>query len=158
MMRRRDRGIRWRVKAHHDERGQAIVEMALVLPLMLVLIVAIADVARAAWTNSTLATAAREGSRYAIVHGAESDDPSGPGSARFTAPDRDTGVEAVVRAKAVGVRDVQVTVRWPDGNNGRGSRVVVEASVVFVPSMSDLLLNGAFRLTLSSSSTLVIHR
>lgn len=157
-MSRLRRGVGKPRAAHRDEGGQAIVEMALVLPLMLVLIVAIADVARAAWTNSTLATAAREGSRYAIVHGAESADPSGPGSSRYTAPDRDTGVEAVVRAKAVGVRDVQVIARWPDGDNGRGSRVTVEASVVFTPSMSDFLLNGAFKLTLSASSTLVIHR
>ena len=54
-----------------DERGQSLVEFALLLPLMLLIITGLFDVARAVWQENTLAYAAREGTRYAIVHGSE---------------------------------------------------------------------------------------
>ncbi len=59
--------------------GQALVETALVLPLLLLLIVGLFDVGRAIWLSNTLATAVREGTRYGVVHGALSGSPTGPG-------------------------------------------------------------------------------
>jgi Flp pilus assembly protein TadG len=53
-----------------DDGGQALVEFALVLPVLLLLILGLIDVARAVEEENTLAFAAREGTRYAIVHGA----------------------------------------------------------------------------------------
>ncbi|MGH2500686.1 MAG: TadE/TadG family type IV pilus assembly protein [Candidatus Limnocylindria bacterium] len=140
------------------DRGQSVVEFALVLPLALLLVVGIVDAARAVWAANALTAAAREGTRYAIVHGAQSEEPSGPGSATFTAPDSDTAVEAVVRARASGLSDVSVSARWPDGHSGRGSPVVVEASAPFTPALSAALLGGGLRITLRAGSTLVIHR
>src|SRR2546428_7084085 len=57
------------VRARQGERGQALVEFALLLPLMLLIITGLFDVARAVWQENTLAYAAREGTLYAIVHG-----------------------------------------------------------------------------------------
>jgi Flp pilus assembly protein TadG len=50
-------------------RGQAMVELALVLPVFILLMVGIFDLGRVIWVNDTLSTAAREAARFAIVHG-----------------------------------------------------------------------------------------
>jgi len=52
------------------DHGQAIVETALVLPILVLLLIGIFDLGRAVWLSNTLATAVREGSRYGVVHGA----------------------------------------------------------------------------------------
>jgi hypothetical protein len=49
--------------------GQALVEFALVLPLFLLMLFAIIDIGRVIWANDNLANAAREGARWASVHG-----------------------------------------------------------------------------------------
>jgi hypothetical protein len=51
------------------ERGQGLVEFALVLPIFLLLLVGIFDLGHVVWANDALANAAREATRYAIVHG-----------------------------------------------------------------------------------------
>ena len=50
------------------DRGQALVEFALVLPLLIVLMVGLFDLGRAVYADSTLSNAARVGSRVAIVN------------------------------------------------------------------------------------------
>ena len=49
-------------------RGQALVEFALVVPLFLLMLVGIFDLGRAVFTYNTLTNAAREGARMAIVN------------------------------------------------------------------------------------------
>ena len=51
-----------------NERGQALVEFALVLPIFVLLLVAIFDLGRAVFAYNTLTNAAREGARMAIVN------------------------------------------------------------------------------------------
>jgi hypothetical protein len=60
------------------QRGQAMVEFALIFPIFILLLVGLFDLGRVIWVNDTLATAAREAARYAIVHGAKSTCPVGP--------------------------------------------------------------------------------
>lgn len=55
------------MKLLRDERGAAMVEFALVVPLLLLLIFGIAEFGRAWNINQTLADAAREGARRAVV-------------------------------------------------------------------------------------------
>ena len=50
------------------QRGQALVEFALVIPIFLLLLVAIFDLGRAVFAYNTLTNAAREGARLAIVN------------------------------------------------------------------------------------------
>jgi hypothetical protein len=52
-----------------SERGQSIVEMALVLPIFILVLVAIFDLGHVVWANDQLSNAAREAARFAIVHG-----------------------------------------------------------------------------------------
>lgn len=137
------------------EDGQALVEFALVLPVLLMLILGLFDVARAVWQENTLAYAAREGTRYAIVHGSASEAPVTQAS--------HGGIVDVVRGAAVGVSNVTVTVTYPDSAgsmpcNDRGCRVAVDARAPFIPLPSQYLLNGAFQITLRGGSLLVIQR
>jgi Flp pilus assembly protein TadG len=142
-----------------EDRAQALVETALVLPLLLLVIVGLFDVGRAIWLSNTLATAVREGTRYGVVHGALSGSPTGPGAASYTPPDTDTTITAQVRNYASGVpNNLTVLSTWPDGNANRGSRIVVTATFPFTPILSQVFLGGGLGITLRSSSTLVIEQ
>jgi Flp pilus assembly protein TadG len=140
------------------DRGQALVEMALMLPVLVLLLVGVFDLGRAVWLSNSLATAVREGTRYGVVHGALSASPAGPGSATYTAPDVDTAITSSVQRYAIGVPGLVVHATWPDGDANRGSRVVVSASFPFTPILAQAFLGGALRVTIESSSTLVIEQ
>lgn len=136
-----------------DNDGQSLVEFALVLPIVLLIITGLFDTARAVWQENTLAYAAREGTRYAIVHG------SGyPDTALIAWPNNTAQVQSVVRAAAVGVANITVTATWPDGCYDRNCRVTVDATAPFVPLPSYYMLGGAFQITLRGGSELVIQR
>lgn len=139
--------------SRHEDAGQALVEFALVVPVLLMLILGLFDVARAVQQENTLAFAAREGTRYAVVHGSSSSSPI-PSCSSCS----DATVTSIVAQNAIGVPSVSVTVDFPDGNNDRGSRVSVDATATFVPLPSQWLLNGALTVTLRGGSLLVIQR
>lgn len=83
----------------HDLRrvpGQALVEFALVAPMFFLMLFGIIDFGRYVYYVQILNNAAREGTRYAIVHGSGSYQPAGP-----TADD--PVVASVVRNYATGV-------------------------------------------------------
>ena len=143
---------------NRGDRGQALVEMALMLPVLVLLLVGVFDLGRAVWLSNSLATAVREGTRYGVVHGALSASPAGPGSATYTAPDVDTAITSSVQRYAIGVPGLVVHATWPDGDANRGSRVVVSASFPFTPILAQAFLGGALRVTIESSSTLVIEQ
>ena len=50
------------------ERGTALIEFALVLPILLVLTFCVVDISRAFWVKNTVHQAAREGVRFMVVH------------------------------------------------------------------------------------------
>jgi hypothetical protein len=137
---------------HRGESAQTLVEFALVLPLFLLVVTGLFDVARAVWQENTLAYAAREGTRYAIVHGSGATLVLGP-----TDP-AEPNISTVVRKAAVGVPNITITTAWPDAGNERGMRVSVDASAPFVPLPSQYLLGGAFQITLRGGSMLVIQK
>jgi Flp pilus assembly protein TadG len=56
------RRARWK-----DEEGAVLVEFAIVMPILLLIVWCIVDFARAYYTVNSLATAVREGARYAAV-------------------------------------------------------------------------------------------
>jgi Flp pilus assembly protein TadG len=136
---------------HRNEGAQSLVEFALVLPIFLLLITGLFDFARAVWQENTLSYAAREGTRWAIVHGSGSAAPVGP------ANPAEPNITAVVRNASVGVAAVTVTTGWPDGGNVRGQRVSVDAIAPFVPLPSYYLLGGLFQINLRGGSMLVIQ-
>ncbi len=141
--------------ARRAEGGQALIEFALVLPVLLLVILGILEMARAVSEENTLAFAAREATRYAIVHGSNaSTHISCPGTLTCT----DAAITDVVTRNAIGVPNITVVLGYPDGNNDRNSRVSVDATAPFVPLPSQFLLNGALTVTLRGGSMLVIQR
>jgi hypothetical protein len=153
------------------ESGQSMIEFALVLPVVLLVITGVFDVARAVWEENTLAYAAREGTRYAIVHGTGYCSPStcpDPDPAGVAWKNNQTGVIDAVKRASVGIGSpITVTVEWPgpDGiaNNDddcydRNCPVTVVATTNFVPLPSYYMLGSAFQITLKGGSQLVIQR
>jgi Flp pilus assembly protein TadG len=136
---------------HRGEGAQSLVEFALVLPIFLLLITGLFDLARAVWQENTLAYAAREGTRYAIVHGSGSSLPLGPSNSS------EPNIAAVVRNAAVGVGNITVTTAWPLGGNDRGQPVSVDATAPFIPLPSYYLLGSIFHIDLRGGSMLVIE-
>ncbi len=131
--------------------GTALVEFSLLLPVLLLLTLGLFDVSRAVWQENTLAYAAREGTRYAIVHGSASSSPS--------TPTNTSGIVTTVEKAAVGVPDVTVTVSYPDaGCYDRGCRVSVDATAPFTPLGSEKFMNGALNIRLRGGSLLVIQQ
>ncbi len=141
--------------SHHPERGQALVEFALVAIVFFIFVFGMVDAGRAVWNYNTLAQATREGTRYAIVHGSASTDPSGPGSENYTAPDSDTMVTQQVEKFGGGLNTSRLTVRseWPDGTNIAGNQVTVTSEYEFEPIFNFL---GLVSFTMTSSSTMEI--
>jgi hypothetical protein len=68
------------------QKGQDLVEFAIILPVLAVMIFGIIDLGRAAYYFSALQNAAREGARYAIVH-----------------PNNTNGVVNLVKSRAIGI-------------------------------------------------------
>jgi Flp pilus assembly protein TadG len=156
-----------------DDRGQSLVEFAILLPLMLLIITGLFDVARAVWQENTLSYAAREGTRFAIVHGSAGQGPLPDGWLVGAADPTDVNdhvigyIATVVQQAAIGVPNVTTVVTYPDTYAGtspavkcadRNCRVIVDASAPFIPLPSQYLLGGAFQITLKGGSQLVIQR
>ena len=124
------------------QRGSAIVEFTLVSLLFFSLVFGLVEFGRALFAYSTIASAAREGVRYATVHGSESKQPA-------TADN----ISAYVRTKAVGLNNVVVAVTWIP-NNTPGSTVRVQVRYTFTSLLPRLL---AFKtIPMSSTSFMVI--
>ena len=118
--------------ASRRSRGQALVEFAFVAPIFFLLLFGIIDFGRYVYYVQILNNAAREGTRYAIVHGSNSFRPTGPGV-------DDPTIEGIVRRYAVGVIGdgavLNVDSTWgtppnPPTNN-RGSKVTVSVTYAF---------------------------
>lgn len=138
--------------------AQAMIEFALTLPVILLVITGLFDLGRAVWQENSLAYAAREGTRYAIVHGSAGTPVAGPCTNCAIA-----AITTVVVNAAPGVPSISVLVDYPAPPGGtscnhRNCLVSVIATAPFVPMPSQYLLGGTFTLTLKGASQLVIQR
>jgi Flp pilus assembly protein TadG len=118
-----------------SSRAQALVEFAIVAPIFFLILFGVIDFGRYVYYTQILNNAAREGTRYAIVHGENGIPPTGP-------PDDPSGADVieVVRNYAVGVIGLEDTsvldiqVSW-DPDNTRDSRVTVTVDYSFTSVM-----------------------
>lgn len=159
-------------------RGQALVEFALITPVLFLVILGVIEAGRYIFHSELINHAAREGARYAIVHGSRSDCPSGPPPPGQTNPCDPSGanVKAAVREAALDLAGVgELFVFEPvwtsrgslanpepgdasNGNNGRGEYVTV-----FVDFTYDPVIRQAFdvsilpTITIRAESTLVVN-
>jgi hypothetical protein len=132
------------------ERGQSLVELAMILPVLVLLLMGIFDLGRVVWANDTITNAAREAARWAIVHGGSvasiTPCPAGPPSpliagrlpiaesddCPYPSPSKE-GVREVARRYLAAAGDVDVQVCYGEGcsgntdtgTNGRGEPVTV---------------------------------
>ena len=128
-----------------------MIEMAVVCTVFLMVLIGIVEMARAAWAREVITAAAREGARYAIVHGAGSGNPSGPGQ-------NDPAVEQRVRSHCYGLQPdaVTVTSSWPLGRNDAGSTVKIEVRYQFKSAAGALI--GKSQIDLVATSEMIISR
>ena len=147
------------------ERGEGLVEFALILPVFLLLTIGLIDVGRTMFEQNTLAFAAREASRYAIVHGTNATQKAGPGtdtcapSATYASPAVEcvnSGITDLVTRDTIGVSGVQVKATWLNGDNNRKSRVTIDLTAPTSPTL--WLIKGVMGPDLRASSTLVIEQ
>jgi Flp pilus assembly protein TadG len=133
---------------HCPRRGQSLVEFAIGLLVLLLLVFGVMDLGRAVFAYNSISHCAREGTRYAVVHGAESPTPIGPA-------DNDQTLESLLRAKyAVGLDASRLTFgsHWAGSNNIPGSTVTVTVRYNF---QSAILFALPLSLQSRSSGTIV---
>lgn len=143
-------------KAMRREDGQSTVEMALSLVLTFTVAVLLFESCMLAYTYGVLNNAAREGVRYAVVHGTDSSSCSGPSSG--CGDSTAANVIAVVKSYAAlsfhNTSAMNVTVSYPDATKSQpGSLVIVSVSYTFVPFFS--LLSSDSTLNLSSEGRIL---
>ncbi|HET7471797.1 MAG TPA: TadE family protein [Candidatus Limnocylindrales bacterium] len=159
-------------------RGQALVEFSLVLPVFLVMLMAVIDVGRAIWAQNSLASAAREAGRYAIVHGGSATTacPVGPPAdtanipavstdCPYPSPSKQSIRDAVTAAAAAGGTSLAVTVCYGAGcsgdtdttgaTNARGTPITIGVTSRINLFTSSILGLGGFGI--STTTTMVVN-
>jgi len=121
-----------------QECGSVMIEFALSVWTLFLLTFLIFEFCMTIYTYSVLGNAAREGIRYAIVHGTDSASCSGPSSG--CGDNSGNNVKTVVRGyAAVSFHDLTgmtVTPSWPDGTSTPSSRVKVTINYPYVSYLS----------------------
>jgi len=117
-----------------DQDGTMLLEFTLSVWTLLLVSFLLFEFCMMVYTYSTLGDAAREGIRYAVVHGTDSSSCSGPSAGCDSTGSR---VTALVNGYAgVSFHDISgmtVTPSWPDGTSTPSSRVVVTITYPYVP-------------------------
>jgi Flp pilus assembly protein TadG len=158
--------------------GQALLEFSLVLPIFLVMLMGVVDVGRAIWAQNSLAAAAREGARFAIVHGGSASTacpigPAGPdtvipvasSACPYPSPSKQAIRDLVAASATAGGSSLTVTVCYGTGCSGdtditgttnvRGTPVTVAVtSRVNLLTPAILGMNG---FGISANSTMVVN-
>jgi len=118
-----------------SEEGSLVVETTLSLLLIIPMVFWLFEMCMLTYTYSVLADAARQGVRYAIVHGTDSDNCSGPSSG--CADTAAANVKSVVRSAAAysfhDLTQMTVQVTYPDHASNPPSRVNVTINYTYVP-------------------------
>jgi Flp pilus assembly protein TadG len=154
------------MKLLSDDRGQSVIEMALVCLLLVLMLFSVVEGGRLLYTYHYLAYAARRGSRYAMVRGASCDSSNGMPTCPLAVPDGQQ-VQAYIRAQAypgIDASQVNATVTWgPSPSetscstancNGPGDEVTVNTAYLF----NTIVLPIQFSLSLGSTSQRIISQ
>src|SRR5438270_5976280 len=100
-----------------NQRGQAALEFALVTVFLVLLLVGILEMTMFVYAYSALSDAAKEGVRYAIVHGSSATSAAGP-AADGGCQTSGSVVSAVKTIAALSLHNISnVKVCYPDQNN-----------------------------------------
>ncbi len=105
-----------------------------VLTLILV-VMAVFEFCMVIYTYDTLGDAARQGVRYAVVHGTDNATCSGPSSGCGDSGGNNV-ISVVTNAASASFHNISVitvTPSWPDGTSTPGSRVKVKITYNYIP-------------------------
>jgi len=133
-----------------SDRGQALIEFALILLLLMVMVLSIIEMIFFMHTYNVLADSAKEGVRYAIVHGANNPqgiappcpcpDLTGPPAPAGTIPGYNSGygvVKTYAQYSLHNTSGITVTANYPGGDatpvNKTPNRVQVVVSYPYQP-------------------------
>lgn len=118
------------------QRGQASIEMLVSLLVCFSLVFGLFELCLFTYTCTVLNEAAQEGVRYAIVHGADSTQCSGPDT-QCTDQSPYANVQAVVKtAASASLHDLSamtVTVNYRNNTAAAGNPVTVTVAYTYVP-------------------------
>ena len=151
---------------HHSSKGQATLELALALPIFMVLLLGVFELAMMFFYNVSVANASREAARYAASSGC-------PSSTTCAASDMHyyqdcTGIKnrAIFKAPGIGLTAADIVISYDHGPNdsgaittitdpcsastpilGSGDRVVIEVSKQFnliipIPGLQDFTIRS----------------
>lgn len=123
------------------QRGQAAVEFALVVVFLVVLLVSILEMTMFIYTYAALTNAAKEGVRFAIVHGASSGVTVSGSPATSPWPTCATAatgsllstVQTYAALSLHNTSTMSINACYPDGDNKPGSAVQVRVSYPYQP-------------------------
>lgn len=142
---------------HVGRRGAAMVEAAIVLPVFLMLVLGLLDLAGAAYRYNLVSELARRGVREAIVHGSQAPPKRvALGPQTWTATAAAAGdVPTAIRGLLAGIEPAEVTIRldWVDGGNAPADRV---RCTVTLPYRGATFLLSGRQITLRATSTMAI--
>lgn len=140
---------------HKRHSGLVIVELAIILPLFILLIFAILDFGRLVFTQTTLQHAMREGGRYGVT-GQRLPNAADP----KTLQSRLQSIKQIVHDSAVGVsvntNDIVISSARGGAANagGPGDTLTISLTYEFyfsTPLISSYFNNGSYRFTTSTS-------
>lgn len=152
--------LRTRARKPGRRRGQALVEFALVVPLLLLLIVIVIDFGRALYVQTAIQNGAREGARFGSVHPQWVDNAT-PG---LSNPDPNNVKYRASTEPAATVPSTNVTVTCTNAGvtesctvAGSGHRIDVRVTATFTP-ITPLISNiVGTNLTLAGDTVMVIE-
>jgi hypothetical protein len=117
------------------EQGSVAIEGAVSLMVLVTITVGFLELCVMSYTYSVMAESAREGVRYAIVHGTDSSSCSGPSTGcDATAANVKSDVAAYAANFSTRLSNMVVTVTYPDGTSTGTSRVQVSIRETYQPA------------------------
>ncbi len=134
--------FRLRVRSCTRESGATQIEFLMSILIVLFTLFGVFEICLAMYTMNTLADAAREGVRYAIVHGVNNANCSGPNTGT-NCSNPDAGGARVQNAvldyakfSLHHLTSSDVVVSYPDGSNAPPNRVSVVITYNYIPWLS----------------------
>ena len=124
-----------RRRLRHGEDGSLMVETALALLVVLPMVFSLFEICMLTYTYSVLGDAARQGVRYAIVHGTDSAVCSGPSTGCGDSAGANV-ISIVQKAAAYSFHNISgmtVQVTYPDASSSPPARVAVAITYTYVP-------------------------
>jgi Flp pilus assembly protein TadG len=137
-----------------DDCGQALLEFALTIPIVLVVLFGIFDFGRAMYTYDMVTSAARVGARYAIVHGSSCT--PAPACTATSAV-----IQTYVRSVVAGANSnsFNVSATWPAATGCSGGTATPQCPVSVSASYPfAFLLWSSLTIRMTSTSQMVISR